>query len=201
MFDAIEQALTASRNEGAISLIALTGIFALGAMIFAPRSLLCVISGWIFGISSVLPIIIGWTLGSILAFQLTRQIFRSNFQKFITNRIYLQRLIQTIEIEGFKIILMLRIASPIPGTLLSYVSGITNIPVLNFGVASMIGITPQVIIFVYLGISTEGFAKGQYPTNLNIAILIIGIIITASVTFFIKKRMKVVTDPPKLIPY
>jgi len=200
MFDAIGQALTAVRNEGAISLIAVTGIFALGAMIFAPRSLLCVISGWIFGFSSVLPIIIGWTLGSILAFQLTRQLFRSKFQNLITNRINLQRLIQIIEKEGFKIILMLRIASPIPGTLLSYISGLTDIPVLNFSVASMIGITPQVIIFVYLGISTEGLANGQYPNNLNIAILITGLIITALVTVFIKKRMKLATAAPKFTP-
>lgn len=190
MFDAVIQSLIALRNEGAGGLVMMTAIFAVGAMIFAPRPVLCAVCGWIFGFSSVIPILVGWTLGSIVAFQLARHLLRRQLQRRIEASHLLRRLNKVIEAEGFKIVLLLRIASPIPGTLLSYLSGVTRISVRAFGLASLLGIVPQVLLFVFLGTTSFDIANGQALNGYNVALLVLGVAIMIFVTQFVRVKIR-----------
>lgn len=190
MFDSIVQSLIALRNEGTGGLVVMTGIFMLGAMIFAPRPILCAISGWIFGFSSVVPILVGWTLGSVIAFLLARHLLRGLFQRRIDASRLLRRLNRVIEAEGFKIVFLLRIASPIPGTLLSYLCGVTRISAKSFGVASLLGIVPQVLLFVFIGTSSFDVANGQALNSYNVTLLVLGVAIMLFVTQFVRVKIR-----------
>lgn len=190
MFDSIVQSLIALRNEGTGGLLVMTGIFAFGAMIFAPRPVLCAVSGWIFGFASVVPILVGWTIGSVIAFQLARHLLRAQFQRRVASSMLLRKLNRVIETEGFKIVFLLRIASPIPGTLLSYLCGVTSISVHSFGLASLLGIVPQVLLFVSIGTSSFDIANGQALNKYNVALLLLGLAVMLFVTQFVRRKVR-----------
>ena len=56
------------RELGAVGWGALAVAFVIGAMVFAPRPPMCVVSGFVFGFIAIPVVLLAATLGSVLAF-------------------------------------------------------------------------------------------------------------------------------------
>jgi uncharacterized membrane protein YdjX (TVP38/TMEM64 family) len=60
-------------------------------------------------------------------------------------------LAEAVDAEGWRLLFLLRLASPIPGPISNYAFGLSSIKLLHYVLATGIGIAPQVFAFVYLG--------------------------------------------------
>jgi uncharacterized membrane protein YdjX (TVP38/TMEM64 family) len=178
------------RDQGALGLAALAAAFVIGAMIFAPRPPMCVISGLVFGFVAVPVVLLASTLGSVLAFLLSRYLFRSRFLAMIERRPVWSALVEAINEEGWRLGGLLRLASLVPGTVTNYLLGVTRIGPVPYALATLVGLAPQTILFVYIGAAGKMALEDISKSPLNIALLVVGLAFTAWVAFAVTRRTR-----------
>src|SRR5262245_10692887 len=115
------------RELGAVGWGAFAVAFVIGAMVFAPRPPMCVVSGSEFGFSAIPVVLHAGTLGSVLVFLLYRYLLRSRFVKMTEGRPVWKVVIEAIDEEGWRLVGLLRLASLVPGTATNYLLGVTRI--------------------------------------------------------------------------
>lgn len=177
-------------GQGAIGLAALAAAFVIGAMIFAPRPLMCVVSGLVFGFIAVPVVLLGSTLGSVLAFLLSRYLFRSRFLEMVERRPVWGALVDAINAEGWRLVGLLRLASLVPGTVTNYLLGVTRIGLWPYTLATLFGLLPQTFLFVYIGAAGKMALEDLAKSPLNMALLVVGLAFTAWVAFAVARRTR-----------
>src|SRR5215211_4445270 len=138
-------------SMGDVGLIVLALAFVFGALTFIPRNLMCFIGGTVFGLSAFPVALISATLGAVVALLVARYLFRSPFCRIAERRPLWQAIAAAVDHEGWRIALLLRFASPIRGTAVNYVFGLTHIGLWQFAAATGLGLLPQTFFFVHLG--------------------------------------------------
>lgn len=136
---------------GTWSALALGLFFAAVGLVVLPRTPLIVAAGATFGLAAAPIILVGGTLGSIVAFLLSRSIAAGRFQGWLDRHPPLQAVAQAVDLEGWKIVALLRLGVPIPNAATNYMLGLTRIGFLGYVVATMIFSIPQVVLFCFVG--------------------------------------------------
>jgi uncharacterized membrane protein YdjX (TVP38/TMEM64 family) len=180
------------RELGAVGLGALAVAFIIGAMVFAPRPPMCVVSGLAFGFIAIPVVLLASTLGSVLAFLFSRYLFRSRFLKIIERRPVWRALVEAIDAEGWRLVGLLRLASLIPGTATNYLLGVTRIGLWPYTAATLVGLLPQIFLFVYIGATGQIALEGLSESPLRIALIVAGVILSACAVFVVTRRTKAV---------
>src|SRR5215475_4807953 len=178
------------RELGAVGLGALAAAFVIGAMTFAPRPAMCIVSGFVFGFIAVPIVLLASTLGSVLAFLLSRYLFRSRFLAMAEQRPVWRSLIEAIDEEGWRLVGLLRLASLIPGTATNYLLGVTRIGLWPYTAATLVGLLPQIILFVYIGTAGQLALEDFSNSPLRGALIVAGLILTAWVVFAVTRRTR-----------
>jgi len=178
------------RDLGAVGLLALAVAFAVGAMVFAPRPPMCVISGLVFGFVAVPIALLASTLGSVLAFLLSRYLFRSRFLKLIERRPLWRALVEAIDAEGWRLVGLLRLASLIPGSATSYLLGVTRIGLWPYSAATLVGLLPQIFLFVYIGAAGQIALEDAARSPLRVTLVVVGLAFTAWAVFVVTRRTR-----------
>jgi uncharacterized membrane protein YdjX (TVP38/TMEM64 family) len=192
MIEIFIQVVEGWRELGAVGLGALAVAFIIGAMVFAPRPPMCVVSGLVFGFIAIPVVLLGSTLGSVLAFLLSRYLFRCRFLKMIERRPVWRALVEAIDAEGWRLVALLRLASLIPGTATNYLLGVTRVGLWPYTVATLVGLLPQVFLFVYIAAAGHIALEELSESPLRVALIVIGLIFTAWAVFMVTRRTKVV---------
>jgi uncharacterized membrane protein YdjX (TVP38/TMEM64 family) len=192
VFDSLLQLVEALRDAGLAGLVALTILFAIGAMTFVPRPIMCAISGWVFGFSSIIPILIGSTIGSTLAFLLARHLFRTRFERLVERKPRLRAPLQAVDQEGWRLVALLRLHSPLPGTLVSYLCGLTHMGVVSFSTATLLGIAPQVVLYVYLGVVGDALLRYGLDPQAQLAFLLLGLLLMGVAMALVVRRTRII---------
>jgi len=190
MIEIFIQVIQSWRELGAIGLGALAVAFVIGAMVFAPRPPMCIVSGLVFGFIAVPVILLASTLGSVLAFLLSRYLFRSRFLKTVERRPVWRTLIEAIDAEGWRLVGLLRLASLVPGTATNYLLGVTRIGLWPYTVATLVGLLPQIFLFVYIGAAGQIALEDFSDSPLRVALIVIGLIFTAWAVFAVTRRTR-----------
>src|SRR5215468_10051287 len=178
MIDTFIQVVQGWRELGAVGLGALALAFIIGAMVFAPRPPMCVVSGFVFGFIALPVVLLASTLGSVLAFLLSRYLLRSRFLKMVERRPVWGALIEAIDAEGWRLVGLLRIASLIPGTATNYLLGVTRIGLWPYTVATLVGLLPQIVLFIYIGVVGQIALEGSPASPLRGTLVVAGLIFT-----------------------
>jgi len=178
------------RDQGAAGLAALAAAFVVGAMIFAPRPPMCVVSGLVFGFIAVPVVLLASTLGAVLAFLLSRYLFRSRFLEMAERRPVWSALVEAINAEGWRLVGLLRLASLVPGTVTNYLLGVTRIGLWPYALATFLGLLPQTVLFVYVGAAGSMALDDISRSPLQIALLVFGLLFTAWVAFAVARRTR-----------
>ena len=131
--------------------LALGLFFAAVGLVVLPRTPLIVAAGATFGLAAAPIILIGGTLGSIVAFLLSRSIASNRFQQWLGRHPTLQAVAHAVDLEGWKIVALLRLGVPIPNAATNYMLGLTRIGFFGYVVATMIFSIPQVVLFCFVG--------------------------------------------------
>ena len=82
---------------------------------------------------------------------LARYFFRDRFQRMIERRPKAKLVADAIDAEGWQLLFLLRLASPIPGPVSNYAFGLSSMKLWQFMAVTLVGLAPQVFAFVYLG--------------------------------------------------
>jgi uncharacterized membrane protein YdjX (TVP38/TMEM64 family) len=133
------------------SALALGLFFAAVGLVVLPRTPLIVAAGATFGLAAAPIILIGGTLGSTVAFLLSRSIASNRFQGWLGRHPTLQTVAHAVELEGWKIVALLRLGVPIPNAATNYMLGLTRIGFPSYVLASMIFSIPQIVLFCFIG--------------------------------------------------
>lgn len=178
------------RELGAVGWGAFAVAFVIGAMVFAPRPPMCVVSGFVFGFIAIPVVLLAATLGSVLAFLLSRYLFRSRFLKMTEGRPVWKAVIEAIDEEGWRLVGLLRLASLVPGTATNYLLGVTRIGLWPYTAATFVGLLPQIFLFVYIGAAGQIALEDLSKSPLRVALVVIGLIFTMWAVFVVTRRTK-----------
>ena len=149
---------------------------------------MCVLGGTVFGQAAFPVALVSATLGACAALLIARHLFRGSFQRMADRRPAWKAVAAAVDDEGWRIALLLRIASPLPGTAVNYVFGLTRIPLWQFAAATALGLLPQTFFFVHLGSKgSEALTAGSAQ---NLALGAAGLLCTGAVMVLVVRRAR-----------
>ncbi|MDQ7785365.1 MAG: FAD-containing oxidoreductase [Desulfomonilaceae bacterium] len=166
------------------------GFYVLAAVLFLPGSVLTLGAGFLFGVPlGILTVWVGANLGAFAAFLIGRTVARDWVAQKVSGNPKFAAIDEAVRKEGFKIVLLLRLSPVFPFNLLNYALGLTKVSFVNYAVASLIGMLPGTLMYVYFGSAARSLAEvaaGQVESGLAGRIFFwIGLAATVAVTAFI----------------
>src|SRR6516225_9778137 len=173
-----------------------TGLFSLGiiffvaALTFIPRTPICIVGGLIFGLAAFPVALIGSTLGAVTGFLLSRYMFRSLFSAMTRRRPRLKLIVDAIDAEGWRLLALLRLASPVPGSVSNYLFGLTSMQLLPYTAATLFGSAPQVLAFVYLGAAGRLALDAYSVSTAKLVFTLAGCALSVAAVWIITRRVK-----------
>jgi uncharacterized membrane protein YdjX (TVP38/TMEM64 family)/rhodanese-related sulfurtransferase/sulfur relay (sulfurtransferase) complex TusBCD TusD component (DsrE family) len=135
---------------GVVAPLVFVAIYALGAVLFFPGSVLTLAGGAVFGpVWGTLYNLTGATIGATLAFLVARYLA----QDWVTRRAggKLKQLLEGVEAEGWKFVAFTRLVPLFPFNLLNYALGLTRIRLWHYIAATFVFMLPGAIAYTYLG--------------------------------------------------
>jgi len=164
--------------------------FVFGALFFFPRIPLCMAGGLTLGFAAVPIAALSATAGAVLAFLASRYLLRSRLARATRHRPSWQAVVEATDHEGWRLIILLRLASPVPGALTNYLFGLTRIGLAPYTAATFVGQLPQIFVFVYLGAIGRSALAADHASAVSLAMLIIGLILTGLAVLLVARRVK-----------
>lgn len=126
------------------------------------------------GTSSVF---LGAWLGAIIAFPIGRYICRDQVRAYSMKNPILKAIDSTMETQGLKLILLIRLSLLVPFNLSNYVLGISAVKYVDFIIGTL-GLFPIVLFFVYIGTTMSNIHEAVSGTlemsNLEKVVMILG---------------------------
>jgi uncharacterized membrane protein YdjX (TVP38/TMEM64 family) len=169
--------------------VACIAVYTIATVLCLPGSILTLGIGFIFSNSlglvggvliGTLAVFLGASAGAILAWSLSRYVFRHIVTQYVMDRYTtFQALDNALQQQGLKIMFLLRLSPIIPFNALNYLAGITAISLKDYSLA-LLGMLPGTIVYVFLGASAGSLAeiqaRDQTTSGLTIGIIVVGII-------------------------
>ena len=171
--------------------VLLAGIYAVACVLFVPGSILTLGAGFLFGVvRGTIAVSAGSVLGATAAFLVGRTLVRGWIEKRIAGYPRFRAIDRAVGMEGFKIVLLVRLSPVFPFNLLNYAFGLTNVRLWQYVLASWVGMLPATLMYVYLGSALKSLAdvaagspKGGTPQTVFFVVgLVMSIVATVVVT-------------------
>jgi uncharacterized membrane protein YdjX (TVP38/TMEM64 family) len=137
-------------NLGVWGPVAFIAGYGIAAVVLAPAFLLTVTAGVIWGMTGVIYVMLGATLGAVLAFYCARYFVRQIVERYVQRHPRLAAIDRAVEIEGFRLVFLLRLSPIVAYVLLNYVLGISRVRFRDY-LAGSIGMLPTITAYVYVG--------------------------------------------------
>jgi pyruvate/2-oxoglutarate dehydrogenase complex dihydrolipoamide dehydrogenase (E3) component/uncharacterized membrane protein YdjX (TVP38/TMEM64 family) len=132
------------------------GLFAVAyvaaTVLFVPGLLLTMGAGLAYGVGAGAPLVwLSANLAAAAAFMLGRTFAREMIAARVAGNVKFAAIDRAVGREGFKIVLLTRLSPAFPFNLLNYAYGLTQVTLRDYVVASMLGMIPGTVMYVYLG--------------------------------------------------
>ncbi|WP_237477655.1 TVP38/TMEM64 family protein [Lichenibacterium dinghuense] len=158
--------------------LTVTGLLTLGGLVLVPRAVVCVGAGAVLGWAAVLPSLLGTALGTTLGFLLARFVLAGVIRRFVARRPKVGSVLRAVESEGWRVLGLLRLASPVPGPAINFACGVSRMGYAEYILTTVIGVLPQTVLFVYLGRTGSEALASRSPWSLNGLTAAVGIALT-----------------------
>jgi len=161
-------------------------------VLFVPGSILTLGAGFLFGVVyGTIAVSIGSVLGATASFLIGRTLLRGAMEKRIAAYPRFQAIDRAVGEQGFKIVLLTRLSPVFPFNLLNYAFGLTKVRLWQYVLASLIGMIPGTLMYVYLGSALKSLAevaagtpKGGTPQTV---FFVVGLVMTIVATVVITR--------------
>jgi len=170
-------------------------VFLLGTLSFMPRFTFYSVGGAVFGLAAIPAAIIGSVVGATLAFLLARYACRGVFMRKVETRPNWRRFLAAVDAEGWRLVVLTRFVSPLPGGAINYLFGLTGIALVPYMVATAAGLLPPVAAFVALGMLGRVVLSNAEPSPGEAAISAASLLVIVLTAMLIVRRMRVIPKP------
>src|SRR3954451_22828569 len=89
--------------------------------------------------------------GSGLALALSRHTAAGWVRRKLARRPHLDAVARAVDLEGWRIIALMRLGVPVPGSVQNFLFGLTRIDLATYAISTLVFASPQVFLFAYLG--------------------------------------------------
>ena len=187
--DAAQRFQDLVRDAGIWGPIVLALSFVVGAVVVAPRPLLCVASGLALGAWGF-PLALGAaTLGACVAFALGRSWLKPHANRVVARSRHLSAICRAIEREGFRAVLLLRLGPAVPSSLQSYMFAATSLPFRPYLIGTVVGIAPGIAAQVAAGALGQAAFRSDWGA-VQTALLSVACLAFAAAILFIGREAR-----------
>jgi uncharacterized membrane protein YdjX (TVP38/TMEM64 family) len=194
----LESLLDGVERLGPWGPLALVGIDVVATVLFVPGLLLNIAAGALFGVfvGSVCSLT-GSTLGAIAAFLVGRRLRRKRDAQSLDERT--RALDAAVGQEGFKVVLLSRLAPGVPFNVLNYALGLTRVSFRDFTLGSVVAMLPFRVAYAYIGSVAGTFAslhgEVEAMSGSRWTLLIAGLAVTVLCSLWIARIAKRAMQP------
>jgi uncharacterized membrane protein YdjX (TVP38/TMEM64 family) len=182
--------LRASRDLGEPGLVLLAVSFFVISLTFVPRPPACIVAGLVYGMTAFPIVLAASTCGAIAGFLMSRHLFQARFRRAMERRPSWRSIVDAIDSEGWVLVFLLRLASPVPGSATSYLLGLSGIRLRPFASATCLGLAPQTLLFVLIGAAAPTALEGGSFSVLKLVIVLAGVVTTAVIFWQVGRRAR-----------
>jgi len=129
----------------------LAAVFVVGGMVPVPRTFLVLAAGVVFGMASIPIIMVATTVGCAITFLLARYLFAERLWRLVERKPKLLAVMEAVDAEGWRIVALCRLASPIPSMIQNALFGLTRMGLWPYTWSTFVFTIPQIILYAYLG--------------------------------------------------
>ncbi len=174
--------------QGALGQLAFALVYAVCVVLFVPASVLTLGAGAVYGLGrGVVVVVAGASLGAIASFLLARGAMRSRVERWVAGSPRLRALDGAVARSGARIVFLVRLSPAFPFTLSNYVFGLTGVSPVGYAAATIIGMIPGSVAWVYLGVAGADAATGGARSGIEFALRLGGAISALAVTVLIAR--------------
>ena len=163
-------------------------LYGIATVAMVPGSIFDFAGGALFGpyLGSVLDLM-GGSLGAALAFLVGRYLARDWIEIRAGPR--LQRIMRSVEQDGWQFVAFLRLVPIFPYTVINYLLGLTRIPFLHYMVASIVFTVPSTVAYTYFGYASREIIAGN-TDSIRYALIAFGLLASLIVLPRYYKRLR-----------
>jgi len=178
------------KSLGPWGMVLYIGVYAIATVLFVPGWILTVGAGVAFGLVwGTFTALIGATIGATFAFLIARYVARGAVSKRFGKNRKFQAIDDAIGQQGWKMVGLLRLSPLVPFNLSNYLYGLTAIAFVPYVLATLIGMLPGAVLYVYLGtigkIGLEASQGTSGKSTLEYVFLGVGLVATLIVTILV----------------
>ena len=155
------------KEQGPAAAVVYSAIYVVAAVALTPASALTLGAGFIYGVAwGSVVVVPAAVLAALVAFMIARRFARDTVQRRVATHRTFGAIDRAVGRAGFKITLLLRLSPIVPYGLLNYALGVTGVRFRDYAAATMIGMLPGTITYVYLGsLATSATELDHAPTR------------------------------------
>ena len=183
------------RSQGAVGAVLYGAGYIAATLFLLPGSILTLGAGFTYGVIGGFFLVWPVSLAAaVLAFLIARYLARARVTGWAESNPRFKELRTAFERDAFKIMLLLRLSPLFPFNFLNYVLGITQVTLRDYFFASLLGMLPGTLLYVYLGSLITNLAQlsgHQLPGGtLRTALFWLGLFATLGATLLIGRLAK-----------
>jgi uncharacterized membrane protein YdjX (TVP38/TMEM64 family) len=180
----------ASRDLGEPGFILLAVSFFVISLTFLPRPPVCIVAGLVYGMTAFPLVLAASTGGAVAGFRMSRHLFQARFRRTIERRPNWRSIVDAIDSDGWVLVFLLRLASPVPGSATTYLLGLSDIRLWPYSSATCLGLAPQTFLFVLIGAAAPAALEGGSFSVIKLVILLAGVATSAVIFWLVARRAR-----------
>jgi uncharacterized membrane protein YdjX (TVP38/TMEM64 family) len=157
------------RDMGLVGAAVFVVAYVAATVLVLPGSILTLGAGFAYGpVYGTLLVMLASNLGATSAFLLGRTVLRERVARRIAGDARFSAVDAAVGAQGFRVVLLLRLSPLFPFNLLNYALGLTRVRLRDYVLASVPGMFPGTLLYVYLGslvTNVSQLTSGQRPDS------------------------------------
>ena len=169
-------------------------VYGLGYIVFTvlavPGTALTLGAGFSFGlILGGIVVFVSANIGAAIAFLIARYFLRTRVERWLGGREKLSAVDRAVEEQGWKVVALTRLSPVFPFNVQNYFYGLTGVSFGGYAFATLVGMIPGTVLYVYFGAAGAGVAQaaGGAASWGETGLLIAGLVATLAVVILVTR--------------
>jgi len=166
-------------------------LYAVAAVVMIPGSVLTLAAGAKWGpVEGLIYVVVASNLGANLAFGIGRFVARAWVVKLVAKRPHFAAVDEAVGEEGWKLVGLLRLSPVFPFNVLNYALSLTRVSWFDYAVATLVGMLPATMLFVYLGSVVQLATATRARSPLEWGLFALGLAATVAATVMVTRAAR-----------